>query len=361
VVGMPGYPVAFYTILREFIQPILEWYGFCFPIPDQISAYLTRSIKSSPGLDEYILATAGKVRNKWVATPLSRQSGVQMNLVRSNAYLKIPADQEELKKGSRVNTTLQVQKGIAEQVILITGSHDLAIDYIADIAREKRIIIASSHVGSMDGLLTLKDGNCHLAPMHLLADDNEYNIPFLKQYFPNKDLVLICVAERIQGIVSREVLDFEAITTHRFINRQKGSGTRILLDRLLAEKKIHPEDITGYDQEVSSHYEVCLAVQSGDADIGLTTYGAALTFGLPFIPIGVERYELVTTKDLFEEDSRIRAIVDILNSNEFKQVLTHLGGYEMDLTGMIRECRRKKGSRNSMSNKGCYNTDNPKK
>jgi len=342
VIGMPGYPVAFYTVLREIVQPILEWYRFPFPYPDNVSAYLTQSIRSSFGLDEFILAIIGKVQENWVATPLSNKSGVQMNLVRSNAYLKVPSDTEEVEKGTRLPATLRVQKEIAEQTVLVTGSHDLAIDYLADLAREEGILIASSHVGSMNGLLTLQEGYCHLAPMHLLADDGEYNIPYLQQYIPKKDLVLISVAERMQGVVSRDVLGFDAITTHTFINRQKGSGTRMLLDHLLHESNIRPEDVHGYDQEVSTHYGVCLAVQNGDADIGMTIYGAARAFSLPFIPLALERYELVTTKELFEEDWRIRKIVELINSKRFKEILTHLGGYEMEFTGTIRECAKKR-------------------
>lgn len=342
VIGMPGYPVAFYTVLREIVGPILEWYGFLFPFQDKISAYITQPIRSSLGLDEFILAVIGKVQNKWVATPLSNKSGIQMNLVRSNAYLKIPSNTEEVKKGARLPATLRVQKEIAEQTVLITGSHDLAIDYLADLAREEGILISSSHVGSMNGLLNLKDGYCHLAPMHLLADIGEYNIPYLQQYVPKKDMVLISVAERMQGVVSRDVLGFEAITTHTFINRQKGSGTRMLLDHLLHEKNIRPEDVDGYDQEVSTHYGVCLAIQNGDADIGLTSYGAARSFSLPFIPLGLERYELVTTKELFKEDWRIKKIADLINSKRFKEILTHLGGYEMECTGTIRECAKKR-------------------
>ena len=265
-----------------------------------------------------------------------------MNLVRSNAHLKIPSDTEEVEKGTILPATLRVQKEIAEQTVLVTGSHDLAIDYLADLAREEGILIASSHVGSMNGLLTLKEGYCHLAPMHLLADDGEYNIPYLQQYIPKKDLVLISVAERMQGVVSRDVLGFDAITTHTFINRQNGSGTRMLLDHLLHENNIRPEDVDGYDQEVSTHYGVCLAVQNGDADIGMTIYGAARAFSLPFIPLALERYELVTTKELFEEDWRIRKIVELINSKRFKEILTHLGGYEMEFTGSIRECTKKR-------------------
>ncbi|PKL59321.1 MAG: molybdopterin biosynthesis protein, partial [Methanomicrobiales archaeon HGW-Methanomicrobiales-4] len=352
VIGMPGYPIACYTILREIILPILGWYGFIIPEPEVIPVQLTSAVQSSIGTDEFVLVTVGKIQGTWIAAPLSRGSGVQMSMVRSNAYLKIPADQEGLEIGSTTTAVLTVRKTAAEQVVLITGSHDPVIDYLADLVRDAGIFIASSHVGSMGGLLTLKRGNCHLAPMHLLADDGEYNIPYLQKYLPDEELVLICVAEREQGIVSRDVLGFEAITSYRFINRQRGSGTRMLLDHLLTQKGISPGSITGYDREATTHLGVCLAVQSGDADLGMAVYSASRAFSLSFIPVGVERYELVTTRQMFEEDSRIRAIAGMIASQKCKDVLIHLGGYKTENTGSIRWCNQKKESGASFKNYG---------
>lgn len=342
VIGIPGYPIASYTILREIVLPLLGWYGFIIPEPENIPVQLTSTIQSSLGIDEFVHATVGKIRDTWVAVPHSRRSGVQMSMVRSNAYLKIPADQDRLKAGAKTTANLTVRKSTAEQMVLITGSHDPAIDYLADLVRDAGIFITSSHVGSMGGLLALKRGDCHLAPMHLLADDGEYNTPYLQMHLPNKELIQICVAERVQGIVSREVLGFDAITSHRFINRQPGSGTRKLLDHLLAQKGISPDSITGYEEEVTTHLGVCLAVQNGDADLGMTVYGAARAFSLPFIPVSVERYELITTRQMFEEDDRIKAITEMINSQKFREVLIHLGGYEMEHTGTIRLCNQKK-------------------
>jgi putative molybdopterin biosynthesis protein len=261
-----------------------------------------------------------------------------MHMVRSHAYLKIPAGKHVVKNGEKTTAYLTVPQKIADQVVLVTGSHDPAIDYLADLARDTGIHIASSHVGSMGGLFALQQGFCHLAPMHLLADDGEYNIPYLKKHFHEEELVLICIGERIQGIVSREIFGFEAITTHRFINRQEGSGTRMLLDHLLKQKKINPASIAGYEEEVPTHLGVCLAVKNGDADLGMTIYSAARAFSLPFVPVDVERYELVTTKDMFEKDNRIRVIVDMIKSQRFQEILIHLGGYEIDQTGSIRYC-----------------------
>lgn len=338
IIGMPGYPIANYTILREIILPLFSWYGCEIPEYPGIQVTLGNTVHSSTGFEEFVLATVGKIKDNWIAVPFPRGAGVQMHMVRSHAYLKIPAGKHEVKSGEKTTAYLTVPQKIADQVVLVTGSHDPAIDYLADLARDTGIHIASSHVGSMGGLFALQQGFCHLAPMHLLADDGEYNIPYLKKHFHEEELVLICIGERIQGIVSREIFGFEAITTHRFINRQEGSGTRMLLDHLLKQKKINPASIAGYEEEVPTHLGVCLAVKNGDADLGMTIYSAARAFSLPFVPVDVERYELVTTKDMFEKDNRIRVIVDMIKSQRFQEILIHLGGYEIDQTGSIRYC-----------------------
>jgi len=338
VIGMPGYPIACHTILREIIQPLLKWYGFDIPEPDTLPVQLTSAVQSSIGTDEFVLATVGKINNKWVASPLSRGSGIQMSMVRANAYLKIPSDKEGLETGAATTAYLTVRPAVAEQVVMITGSHDPVVDHLSNLIRSSGIQVASSHVGSMGGILTLKRGYCHLAPMHLLADDGDYNIPYLQKYFPQEELILICVAERVQGVVSRESLGFEAITTHRFINRQRGSGTRMLLDHILKQKGIDTDQINGYDREATTHLGVCLAVKTGDADLGMAVYSAAHSFSLSFIPVGLERYELVTTREMFESDIRIRAIADLIKTPDFVNILTRLGGYETGKTGEIRTC-----------------------
>ena len=338
VIGMPGYPIANYTVLREIVLPLFSWYGCEVPEFPKIRVTLGGMVQSSAGFEEFVQAIVGKVQDKWIAVPFPRGAGRQMHVVRSHAFLKVPANKKTLKTGEATDAHLTVPHTMAEQVVLVTGSHDPAIDYLADLAKDAGIHIASSHVGSMNGLAALRQGFCHLAPMHLLSDDGEYNTPYLKKHFSEEELVLICIGERIQGIVSKEILGFDDILTHRFINRQKGSGTRMLLDHLLKQKRIDPDSIDGYDEEVPTHLGVCLAVKNGDADLGMTIYSAARAFSLPFVPVDVERYELVTTKSMFEKDTRIRVLAEMIKSQKFREILIHLGGYETDVTGCIRHC-----------------------
>lgn len=337
VIGMPGYPVACHTILREIVRPILSWYGLHVSELPILSARLASPLFSDIGIDEFVQVTIGKIRGSWIALPLSRGSGVQMSMVRSNGYITIPSDREGFEAGSDVSITITTPISEAENTILITGSHDPVIDYLSDELRESGIFPSSVHVGSMGGLLALKRGDCHLAPMHLLMDNGDYNIGYLKKYLPGEDLVLICVAEREQGVVSRQGLIFEDIISHRFVNRQKGSGTRMLLDFLLKEKSIKSESITGYDREMTTHLAVCLAILSGDADLGLAVYSAAKTYGLSFVPVGTERYELVMKAESFEKDLRIQKIIRTIQSDSFKALLERLGGYKTLETGFMRK------------------------
>ncbi len=336
VIGIPGYPVACHTILREIITPIIHSFGFPVPETWSVTARLAIDLTKEVGTDEFVLTCTGHIRDEYVTTPLSRGSGIMMSMVRSNGYLKIPKNSEGFEAGKHVEVTLTVPKSIADETLLITGSHDPVIDYLATLASPYGIRICSSHVGSMGGLMALKRGFCHLAPTHLLAENGEYNVPYLQKYFAGEEMVLITVAEREQGIVSQNNLNFEDILQKKFINRQRGSGTRVLFDKKLKDMGIEPSTISGYDHEATTHSAVCLAVKSGEADLGMAVYSSAKAFGLDFSPVGVERYELATTKTIFETDRRVRNIAKIIGTDEFKAVLINLGGYRVNDTGSVR-------------------------
>jgi putative molybdopterin biosynthesis protein len=259
-----------------------------------------------------------------------------MSAVRSNAYLKIPAGVEGYEAGTRVTAGLTVSQADAERALLITGSHDPLVDYLADLLSQKEVELHSTHVGSMGGILALKKNECHAAPMHLLADDGDYNIPYLKKYLPEEDIVLICVTERQQGIVSKDGIGFDALSSHTFVNRQRGSGTRMLLDHLLRKDLIDPLKIRGYEREVTTHLAVALAVKSGEADAGMCVYSAAKALGLRFIPVASERYEIAIRREHLE-DPRVSELCDTLGSPAFKEILNRLGGYDTRETGVRRE------------------------
>jgi putative molybdopterin biosynthesis protein len=339
VIGMPGYPLSAVTVIREIMVPLLGQYGLYTPDPRNLRATLATSLHSDTGTCEYVLLAIGKIRDRFIAIPLSRGSGVQMSGVRAQAFLRIPADREGYEAGEEVPVTLMVPEETAERTLLISGSHDPVLDCLLELTQKEGVTLHSSHTGSMGGILALKRGSCHAAPMHLLHPSGEYNLPFLRHYLPGEDITLVCVAGREQGIVSRESLTLADLPLHIFVNRQKGSGTRMLLDYELGRHGIAPESIRGYDRELTTHIGVALAVRQGEADAGMCVYSAARALGLPFVPIGKERYELaIRTGDL--ADPRIRTLLGAINSERFRKILQHLGGYDTSCTGQLRNTLR---------------------
>jgi len=336
VIGLPGYPLSALTVIRELIIPLLGRFGIVTRPAEHLEARLTSTLHSDAGIDEFVLLAVGKVGDRYVASPLSRGAGVQMSAVRANALLKIPLNLEGYESGQAVPATLMVPREQVDSALLVTGSHDPCLDYLADLMQIRGIEVHSTNVGSMGGLLALKKGDCHAAPMHLLCGDGTYNTCYLEKYLGGEELSLLCVAEREQGIISRDGSGLQHILGKRFINRQKGSGTRLLLDFELAQRGISPERLPGYEREVTTHLAVALAIKSGEADAGLGVYSVAKSLGLSFVPVGKERYEMVTyTKNL--DDPRIEALFTTVGSARFREVLKSLGGYDLTGTGNMRQ------------------------
>ena len=335
VIGMPGYPLSALTVLREIVTPLVHRFGLPVASFGSAEARFTVSVSKDIGSDEFVLCSLGHVGDRWVLSPLSRGAGVQMSAVRSNAFLKIPAGVEGYEAGTRVTATLTVSQAEAERALLLTGSHDPLVDYLADLLSQKGVELHSTHVGSMGGILALKKNECHAAPMHLLAEDGDYNVPYLRKYLPGQDIVLICVTNRQQGIVSKDGIGFSGLSSHTLVNRQRGSGTRMLLDHLLGKNHIDPTQIQGYEREVPTHLAVALAVKSGEADAGMCVYSAAKALGLRFIPVASERYEIAIRREHLE-DPKVSELCDTLVSPAFREILDHLGGYDTRETGVRR-------------------------
>jgi len=332
VIGLPGYPLAAFTVVREIVRPFLSGYGFPLPAEDTITARLTTTLQSDLGTDEFVLLSAGRIGDEWVAAPLSRGAGVQSSAVRANARLTIPAPAEGIAAGETVTATLMVERAAAMRTVLCTGSHDPSLDVLADLAARRGATLSSAHVGSMGGILALRARTCHAAPMHLLDPGGEYNVPFLERYLPGEEIDLICVAGREQGIVSREGISPGELAGHTVVNRQRGSGTRLLLDTLLDEEGIDPADLPGYDREVTTHLAVALAVASGEAEWGMCVAAAARALHLPFVPVATERYELAVRREM-AGDPRIQALTGSITSPEFADTLRKMGGYDLTVTG----------------------------
>lgn len=332
VIGVPGYPLSALTVLRELVTPFLVRLGFPAPIYHAITARCAGSLPSEIGLEEFVLLAAGKIGGRWVAVPLSRGAGVQMSAVRANGYLRIPSESEGIAAGEEVPACLTVPERVAGEAILCTGSHDPCLDHLADLLAQQGIGFHSAHTGSMGGILALKRGFCHVAPVHLLAPDGTYNVRFVEEHMPKERVLLTCVARREQGIISRRRMALEDLPGVRFINRQKGSGTRLLLDHLLRETGIDPRTIPGYEREVTTHLAVALAVKTGEADAGIGVWSAAKALDLTFTPIAKERYEIAVREE-YAGDFRIAALCAVIQEKPFRDRLSGLGGYDVTCAG----------------------------
>jgi molybdate-binding protein len=335
VFGLPGYPLSAFAVIRELVLPFIRNYGLFVPEPQVIQAGITSALPKEIGSDEFVLCTLGKVGNRWTITPQSKGAGVQMSAVRANAYVKVPRASEGFNAGDLVDARLMVPVQEAENALLITGSHDPVLDHLANLIRPTGVALISTHTGSMGGIIALKKDECHAAPVHLLSPDGTYNTAYIRKYLPGTETDLICVAGRQQGIVSRDGLALPDLPGRTFINRQKGSGTRMLLDYELKKAGIDPSSLPGYEREVPTHIAVALAVRSGEADAGMCIYSAAKALALPFVPVAQERYELAIRRE-HREDPRLRTLIDAVRSQEFRTLLERLGGYDTKETGIQR-------------------------
>ncbi len=346
VLGVPGYPVSTFFTVKIFVKKLLEkMLGVSFPEEEEIEGVLSRPLFSKLGIDEFVRVKVGKVKDKYVVSPSGRGAGLLMSVVRADGCLHIPANSEGYSQGEKVKVRLWRTKREIENTIVCIGSHDNVLDLIYNFLKKRfpEFSFSSAHVGSMGGLIAIKKGEAHVAGTHLIDEETgEYNVPFIKRILPEKKVLLVNLVYRLQGFIvlkgnPKNIQGVEDLTREdvKFINRQKGAGTRILLDKLLREKGISPERIQGYDREEYTHMGVAQAVASGMADVGLGIYAAAKALDLDFIPVVKERYDLLIPREFWETPS-IQALMKILTEDkEFKEAVLSLGGYSVEDMGKI--------------------------
>ncbi len=346
VVGIPGYPVSAFVSFREFVRPLLyRLQGLQAPQSERVEASIGRKLPSKAGLEEHVRVIMGRIRGRTVAIPLTGGAGIMTSLTRADGILRIPPESSGLSEGEKVSVELLTPLPALEHRLLAIGSHDLAIDLLAGLLKERsegKITISSSNVGSMGGLLAVDRGIAHLAGSHLLdRQSGEYNRPFVARYIKSTRVQLVTLVHRWQGLIvakgnPKNIRGIGDLTRSdiSLINRQPGSGTRILLDYELEKAGIDPSSVAGYRNEEYTHMSVAMAVASGRADVGMGILAAAHALDLDFIPVTRERYDLVIPIDLFE-DQRIKLLLEIIRSSAFTQQVLALGGYEVEETGRI--------------------------
>ncbi|OPX47149.1 molybdopterin biosynthesis protein [Clostridium thermobutyricum] len=335
VIGIPGYPVSAYVSFKEFVVPVINSFlNKNISYQNKIEGILTKKIPSSFKYRELVRVNTGIVNNKIIATPIARGAGITTSLLKADGIIEIDRSLEGLNTGDKVEISLLKPIEKIKENILSIGSHDILMDILRDF-----IPITSSHVGSLGGIMALKQNQCHLAPIHLLdSKTGEYNISYVKQYF-KEPMVLIKGVKRIQGFMVKKgnpknITSIKDLTNPniKFVNRQRGAGTRILLDFLLSQNNISKDQIIGYEREMLTHMSVAAEVNSNKVDVGLGVYSAAKEMNLDFIPVGNEEYDFLIKKSSLEF---LSPFIKALKSKEFKAALENLGGYEFTNSGEL--------------------------
>lgn len=344
VIGIPGYPVSAYFVMENICKRVVEEFlGTTIDKRKTVKAVLSRRVMSSLKYLEFVRVKLGYVGQNLIATPVSRGAGATMSLVVADGVLEIPQSVEGYEAGIEVDIRLLKDEDEIKNTLVCIGSHDPIIDVIYDLLRLKNSsFLSSAHLGSMGGIMALKKGETHIAPIHLLdMETGEYNKSFLKKYISDRDISLIKGVKRIQGIMvpkgnpmNIKTLEDIAHKGAVFVNRQRGSGTRLFLDYNLNKSNIDSKEIKGYGREEFTHLSVAAAIAAGDADCGLGVYSAAVLMGLDFVPLGSEEYDFAVPREFLDTDM-LHEFIKVIISDEFKAELDRLGGYDYSDIGKI--------------------------
>ncbi|MHB8203547.1 MAG: molybdopterin biosynthesis protein [Desulfomonilaceae bacterium] len=341
VIGTPGYPVSAVFSFEIFGLPVISWMlripGYNKPTTYAFSA---RKVPSKLGREEFFRVKLGKVGGRIVAAPLPRGAGSITTLTRADGIIKIPLNSEGIEQGSMVEVDLLNQPQQIENTLVIIGSNDLTIDCLADELAKHGVYVSSSNVGSLSGLLALKNDTAHVATSHLLDEDTGiYNWAYIKKFIPDVPVGVFHGVMREQGFMvntgnPKNILRFHDLTRNdvTFVNRQKGAGTRVLLDYYLNKIGIDASDIKGYETEEYTHTSVAVSVLSGVADVGMGVLAAANALGLDFIPLATEQYDFIVPQK-YLEDEKIIKLLEIIGSQSFRTRIASLGGYGVERSG----------------------------
>lgn len=343
VIGIPGYPVSATISFDQFVKPLLFLLqGSYSPRREIIKVKPTRDIPSKLGTEEFVRVNIGKVGSDYVATPLSRTAGAITTLTKAEGFIRIPAPSEGISQEDLIEAELLVSEEELLNTVVVIGSHDITIDVLADEIRHNghNIRISSGNVGSLGGIMALRKGVCHIAGTHLLDGvTGEYNIPFIRKYLKGMSVSIFHLALRDQGLIvakgnPKHIKGIEDLTRDdiAFINRQAGSGTRILFDYRLNRLGIKPESITGYNRDEFTHMAVAVDVLSGSADCGMGIYAAARALDLDFIPMEREQYDIVIPTPMLDQIN-IRTVLETIGSRHFRERVISLGGYDPSNSG----------------------------
>ncbi len=342
VIGLPGYPVSAYIGFENFVKPVLSLLtGEVIQHNNVVDAVISKRMISSLKHREYVRVKVGQVGDKLVAAPLARGAGAAMSLVRADGFCVIDQNSEGVEAGDNLKVELYRNLQQLKHTVVAIGSHDLILDLIADFMTTyyHGMHLSSTHVGSMGGIMALKRGEAHIAPIHLLDEETgEYNVSYLKNLF-QEPMALIKGVKRIQGFIVQKgnphnLKDISDVKNHRYVNRQRGAGTRILFDYKLKQAGIEAAQVSGYEREAATHMAVAALVASESADVGMGIYSVAKAMQLDFIEIGQEEYDFAIPVK-FLKLPEIESFIQVLKNEDFHKMLDDIGGYDYSGAGRI--------------------------
>ncbi|MCX6053945.1 MAG: molybdopterin biosynthesis protein [Chloroflexi bacterium] len=337
IIGVPGYPVSAVMTLELFVRPIIRtWLGLYPEKGEEVDALLTRKITSPAGDDDFIRVVLGEVCGRLLAAPIARGAGVTSSLARADGVLVVPRMIQGIENGEKVRIRLLRDQKEFRNNLFTIGSHDLTLDILAEYLSRYGKRLVSSNVGSMGGLLALKRNETHFAGCHLLdPQSGTYNIADLQKWIPELKMVIMEWVRREQGLIVPKgnpkriqgLLDL-AGNEITFVNRQRGSGTRVLLDYQLQRFGIDEKGIKGYGDEEYTHLGVAVAVSSLRADCGLGIASAAAALDLDFVPLFEEQYQLIIPESL-AFTSLLQPLFAIASDADFRKDVMKLPGYNL--------------------------------
>ena len=344
LICIPGYPVSAWIVFDRLVQPLIRnRSGIRAYSPGKRRGVLTRPLVSSLKHLEFVRVKCGQVGDRTVVTPLSRGAGITMSLVQADAIVEVPREYEGYQAGEEVELDmLKPWNEITERLVSI-GSHDILMDVLGELMKRSGSFgLSSTHSGSMGGVMAVKRGECHIAPVHILnPETGVYNTHLIPQYLSGRGVVLVKGIKRIQGFIVQTgnpqgIKTVKDLKNPRvvYVNRQRGAGTRILFDYLCEKEGIPTARIEGYTREMNTHMAVAQAVLSGTAHAGMGVASAARLMGLDFIPVGEEDYDFLIREDILDSEQG-QLFLQILKSEEFAEQVMRLGGYLLDEPGKI--------------------------
>ncbi|MEN6610823.1 MAG: substrate-binding domain-containing protein [Methanoregulaceae archaeon] len=335
VIGLPGYPTAAQTALRELAGPLLATWGFPPPKEEELPVILAQSVTSDPGSEDFIRLAVAKVGGQYIGVPLNRSASVQVTGLHANAYMRVPAALEGYETGTEITAYLTRSRDAIDRTLFVVGRSEQPLDCLASILRENGIIITPLQTGNAGAIASLRAGTCHMAAIESPDIEGSFARELIEREFPGMEMLAICLAEIPIGIISLKGIDSSGLEDIRFINRERGSAARAIFDTALARFGIPPENIEGYFREVRHPKAVIDAIRNGSADAGPGPRGLAEKNGLIFTFLAGERYEIVIPSGMLD-DPRIKAVLDTAVSPEFRDILLTLDLYDVRNTGELR-------------------------